>query len=46
MIYSNGDFYKGVWKNDMKNGLGTGFWVKSLNNYYGYWLNDKLHGSG
>lgn len=45
MYYSNGDIYKGYWKDDKRNGKGVMKWNDGKV-YDGYWKNDMMHGEG
>ena len=41
MYYINGDYFKGNWKNDKKNGKGTFYKKKSNRSFEGIWENNK-----
>ncbi|CDW75512.1 likely protein kinase [Stylonychia lemnae] len=44
-IYSNGDIYDGLWKNNLRDGYGR--LLQNDRNYYiGEWKDDKFHGFG
>ena len=43
--YSNGDFYEGMYENDLKHGQGT-YNHKDGNRYRGAWFAGKQHGVG
>lgn len=45
MFYSNGDIYKGYWKNDKRDGEGVMIWNDG-SRYDGYWKDDMMHGCG
>ena len=46
MAYSNGNTYKGMYKNDLKHGDGTFVWADSGATYNGAWVEGKTHGLG
>ena len=43
--YANGDYYKGDWKNDKKDGDGAIYWQNN-SRYIGSMKEDKIHGHG
>ena len=45
-IYENGDYYKGEWKNYLRNGKGKLFNKNGKIEYIGDWVNDKREGFG
>ena len=46
MVYEEGSFYEGNFKNDMMNGSGILYYEEGKPAYDGNWLDDQFHGKG
>lgn len=46
MTYSDGDWYKGGWSNNRKQGYGVMEWVQKEERYSGLWSNNLFEGEG
>ena len=42
---ANGNKYEGEWRNGLRNGYGTFYWLTGQV-YKGQWLDDHMHGNG